>query len=124
MAGNVSRSIDAAAGRDTVATDGLQHVGAGVDQVGRRLVGGGFSTKASTRPSVVGGHHAEADGSSTGVRAIVASAAPLAVEGHQGAEVEVGEDVAVDHEERLVDAGVAGGEGHGSGSVEGLGSTA
>ena len=40
------------------------------------------------------------------------------VERHQGADVEVGEHVAVDHEEALVDAGLAGGEADGAGGVE------
>ena len=43
------------------------------------------------------------------------------VEGDEGGEVEVGQDVAVDDDEALVDAGVAGGEADGAGGVERLG---
>ena len=43
------------------------------------------------------------------------------MEGDQRADVEVGEDVAVDHEEPLVDAGLEGGEADGAGGVERLG---
>ena len=65
---------------------------------------GGFSTNAITSPSARVGTTPNADGSSTCVRQIVASAPALVVERDQRAEVEVGEHVAVAHDEALVDA--------------------
>ena len=47
--------------------------------------------------------------------------AALVVEGDERADVEVGEDVAVDDDELLGDAGVLGGEADGAGGVERLG---
>ena len=72
-----------------------------------RLVGaspaGGFSMKACTRPVVGVGTTPNADGSSTGREVHRALGAAVAVEGHQGGHVEVGEHVAVDHHEGVVD---------------------
>ena len=72
---------------------------------------------------VVGGHHAERRrvvDLGQGDGALGPGPVPV-VEGHQGAEVEVGEDVAVDDDEALVDAGLGGGEADGAGGVERLG---
>ena len=49
------------------------------------------------------------------------SAPDASVEAHQRADVEVGEHVAVDDEERVVDAGFERGEADGAGGVERLG---
>jgi len=45
----------------------------------------------------------------------------VAVEGDEGADVEVGQHVAVDHQERLVDAGEVRSKAHRAGRIEGLG---
>jgi hypothetical protein len=50
-----------------------------------------------------------------------ALATVLLVERDQRADVEIGEDVAVDHDEPLVDAGVERGEADGAGGVERFG---
>ena len=62
------------AGRDVIEHRRLEDVGAGVDPVGGASPGGGFSTKRSTRPPSSVGTTPKAEGSSTRVRAIVASA--------------------------------------------------
>ena len=72
---------------------------------------------AVTRPSASVGTTPKADGSSTRCRAMVPSAPVRSWARHQGPDVEVGEDVAVEHEEPLVDAGVEGGEADGAGGV-------
>ena len=82
---------------------------------------GGFSTNASTRPSASVGTTPNADGSSTWCRAIVPSAPRSSWNAIEGADVEVGEHVAVDHQEPLGDAGVEGGEADGARGVERLG---
>ena len=88
------------AGRDAVEHRRLEHVGAGVDQVGRRRrPRGGFSMKASTRPSASVGTTPKADGSSTAVRCSVPSAPRSRWKAHERADVEVGEHVAVDDHE-------------------------
>ncbi len=82
---------------------------------------GGFSMNASTRPSSSVGTTPNIDGSSTGVRSIVPSAPESRWNFHERVDVEVGEHVAVDHEERVVDAGVERGEADRAGGVERLG---
>ena len=74
-----------------------------------------------TRPSIIGGHHAEGGRVGHRVEGDGALGAALAVEGDQGRQIEVGEHVAVDHDEGLVDAGEGGGEPDGAGRVERLG---
>ena len=71
---------------------------------------------------VVGGHDAVAPtGRRPRCRAIVASAPRPSWKSTSARDVEVGEHVAVDHDEALVDAGVARGEADGAGGVERLG---
>ena len=82
---------------------------------------GGFSTNAVTRPSLVGRHHAEGRRVGHRMERDGALRPALSVEGDEGAEVEVGEDVAVDDDEGVVDPSVRGGETHGAGRVEGFG---
>ena len=82
---------------------------------------GGFSTKAATRPSSSVGHDAEGGGVGHRVEGDGALGAARAVEGHESGQVEIGEDIAVDHDEGLVDAGERGGEPDGAGRVERLG---
>ena len=53
---------DPPAGRDAVEHDGLEHVGPGVDQVGRRLAGGRLLDERDDPAVVVGGDDAERGG--------------------------------------------------------------
>ena len=121
-AGKVSRSTETGGSPGMRQHLGLEHVGAGVDEVGRGLVGG-FSTNSMTRPSASVGttpnrrvvHRLQVDGGTGAVGA---------VEGDEGRGVHLGEDVSVHHEEGVVDAGVSRHEGDGAGGVEQLDSTA
>ena len=106
MRGNVSRSIDTVSRwRDALEHRRLEHVGARVDPVGRRLARAAASRR--TRPPRRrrgSGTTPNADGSSTCVSADRGLGAALVVERDERAEVEVGEHVAVAHDEPLVDA--------------------
>ena len=72
-------------------------------------------------PVPVEGTTPNEDGSSTGVRWSVASAPCDRWKPDQLADVEVGEHVAVDDDEGVVDAGRPGGEGDGPAGVQRLG---
>ena len=73
---------------------------------------------AITRPSLVGGHHPER-GRVLDRREGDGRLGPaLAVKGDQPGDVKVGQHVAVDHHEGLVDAGLPGGEADGAGGVQ------
>ena len=65
---------------------------------------GGFSTNAMTSPSARVGTTPNADGSSTRVSEIVASAPRASWNATNAREIEVGEHVAVAHDQALVDA--------------------
>ena len=82
---------------------------------------GGFSTKAMHPAVVVGGHHAEGGRIGHRVQGDGPLGPALAMERHQCGQVEVGEHVAVDDDEGLVDAGEGGGEADGAGGVQRLG---
>ena len=81
---------------------------------------GGFSTKACDPPGHVGDHDAVARRILDGVQGDGGVGAGGVVEPDQPGDVEVGEDVAVDHHEALVDTRLAGGEADGAGRVERL----
>ena len=80
--GNVSRSIETLRpGRDAVEHGRFEHVGAGVDPVGRRVAGAAASPRTpTTSPSASVGTTPNADGSSTRGRADRRLGAPLGVE--------------------------------------------
>ena len=82
---------------------------------------GGFSMKAVDPPVGVGGHDAERRRVVDAVQRDRALGAGALVGRDQRADVEVGEDVAVEHEEALGDPGVEGGEADGAGRVARLG---
>ena len=106
---------------DPVEDRGLEHVGPRVDFVGRRLVTRRLLHEGRHPALVVGGHDAEGGRVGHRVEGDRPLGAPLAVEGHEAGQVQVGQDVAVDHDEGLVDAGEGGGEADGAGRVERLG---
>ena len=81
---------------------------------------GGFSMNAITRPASSVGTTPNIDGSSTGVRWRVPSAPRARWKSTSDAHIEIGEDVAVHDEKRLVDAGLTGREADGAGGVERL----
>ena len=122
MAGKVSRSIETRPPSGIRVQDGrLEHVGPGVDLVGRRLVARRLLDEGRHPPLVVGGHHAEGGRIGHRVQGDRPLGAALAMEGHQARQVEVGEDVTVDDDEGLVDAGEGRGEADGPGRVERFG---
>ena len=99
----------------------LEHVGAGIDEVGRSFAG---RRLLDERPDPAVGlrrHDTERRGVVDLVEGDRALASGGVVEGDEGAEVEIGHHVAVDHDETLVDAGLEGGEADGAGGVERLG---
>ena len=81
MAGKVSRSIDTRPPVGDPAQDGrLEHVGPGVDLVGRRLVAWRLLDEGRHPPVVVGGHDAERGRVGHRVQGDRPLGAPLAVE--------------------------------------------
>jgi len=83
----------------------------------------GFLDEGNHLAVVVGGDDPKREGSSTGA----ARSSPhrvSAVERQQRREVEVGQHVAVDHEERLIEPELRGRESNRAGRVQGSGSTA
>ena len=90
-----------AARRDALEHARLEHVGAGVDEVARRCRPAAASRRTrTTRPLASTSTTPNADGSSTGMRWIVASALRRPVDGDEFGDVEVGEHVAVGDDER------------------------
>src|SRR5690606_27706074 len=87
--------VDALAGRDPVEDRGLEHVGAGVDEVGRGLVAGRLLDERLAAAVRVRGDHAVGGGVvDLGEGDGVLGATGL-VEGDERPDVEIGEDVAV-----------------------------
>ena len=103
----------------------FEHVRAGADEVARLGSGRRLLDERSTRPapSVISPMSTtpKLDGSSTAIRWIVASAPSRRCAATRRRHVEVGEHVAVGHDERVVDAGGVGGEANRPAGVERLG---
>jgi hypothetical protein len=108
----------ATAGRDPGQDAGLEHVGAGVDEVGGCLVPRGLLDEGLDPAVGVGRDDPEGGRVLDGGEADGGLGAVAAVEGDQRGDVQVGQDVAVDHHEGVVDPGVVGGEADGPGGVE------
>ena len=81
---------------------GLQHVDAGVDGVAEDLAPAGLLQEALDPALLVGDDDAELERVLDALHRQRGDGLALAVEGDQRAEVDVGEGVAADHEERLV----------------------
>ena len=99
----------------------LEHVGPGVDLVGRRLVARRLLDEGGDPALRVGRHHAEGRRIGHRMQGDRPLGAALAVEGHEAGQVEVGEHVAVHHDEGLGDAGERRGKAHRARRVERLG---
>ncbi len=98
----------------------LEHVGARVDLVGRRLVAGRLLDEGGDPPVCVGGNDPERRGVWDRMQRDRPLGADAAVERHEAGQIEVGHDIAVDDHEGVVDAGGGGRESDSAGRVERL----
>ena len=89
--------------------------------VGGHVAGGGLLDEAEHPAVVVCGHHPVAGRVLDGRQGDGSLCTGAAVGGDQAGHVQVGQDVAVQDEEGVVDAGVGGGEADGAGGVERFG---
>src|SRR5262245_25093420 len=112
---------DLAAVGDAVEHRRLEHVGPGVDAVGRGRAGLRLLDERLDLAGVVDRHDAVARRVGHRVQGDRALGPGGVVEGDEPPDVEVGQNVAVEHQEPLGDARVAGGEQDGPGRVERLG---
>src|SRR5262249_45938100 len=97
---HVAREIDDLTFRDVVEDAGLEHVDTGIDRVGEHLPPGGLFEKALDGAVVARNHDAELNRILDALERNRRERAAFAMLTHDLAEVEVGDDVARDDEER------------------------
>ena len=99
----------------------LEHVDAGVDGVAEDLAPGRLLEEPLDRPVLVGDHDAELERVLDGLERQGGESPVGVVEVHDGAEVDVGQHVAADHEEALVELVLGVAHGAGGAQRRGLG---
>jgi hypothetical protein len=100
---HVAGEVDDLAGGDEVEHAGLQHVDAGVDRVGEHLTPRRLLEEPLDRAVVIGDHNAEVDGVVHPLQRDRGERLAIGVSLHHGGQVDVGDHVARDHEEGLVE---------------------
>jgi hypothetical protein len=99
---DLAREVDAGAFLDVVEDRRFEDVDAGVDRVAEHLAPAGLLEEPLDAPVLVRDDDPELEGVLHRLEADRRHRAPLLVELHDGGQVDVGEDVAGDHEEPLV----------------------
>ncbi len=112
---------DTSAGGDPIQYRWFEYVGARIDLVRGRIVAWRLFDERGDPSLAVGRHDSEGRRVRHGMERNGPLGPALSMEGDERTEIEVGEDVAVDDDEGLVDAAVGGGETHRTRRVEWLG---